>query len=117
MKRHLRIFLAVGFVAVISAQAQTDYAKEVEKWRSERETRLKTETGWLTVAGLSWLKEGTNTVGAAEKFDVRLTDNFKQAKFGEIEFKNGAARLTVEKGVEAQADGKSVSAPIDLISD
>jgi len=117
MKRTLGVFLVVGFVVAISAGAQTDYAKEVEKWRSEREARLKTETGWLTVAGLSWLKEGTNTVGAGEKFDVRLTDNFKQGKFGEIEFRNGAARLTVEKGVEAQADGKSVSAPVDLIPD
>jgi len=117
MKRTLGVFLVVGFVVAISARAQTDYAKEVEKWRSEREARLKTETGWLTVAGLSWLKEGTNTVGAGEKFDVRLTDNFKQGKFGEIEFRNGAARLTVEKGVEAQADGKSVSAPVDLIPD
>ena len=38
---------------------------------------LKKETGWLTVAGLFWLKEGINTVGAGEDFDVRLTDNFK----------------------------------------
>jgi uncharacterized protein (DUF1684 family) len=109
--------LAALVVSFASARAQTDYVKEVEKWRSEREARLKTETGWLTVAGLSWLKEGTNTVGAGENFDVRLTDNFKQGKFGEIEFKNGAARLTLEKRVEAQADGKSVSAPVDLVSD
>jgi len=75
------------------------------------------ETGWLTVAGLSWLKEGGNTVGAGDKFDVRLTDNFKQGKFGEIEFKDGKAILKVEKGVEAQSDGKGISGPIDLVSD
>jgi hypothetical protein len=41
------------------------------------------------VAGLFWLKEGVNTVGAGEAFNVRLRDNFKQGKFGEIEFKDG----------------------------
>src|SRR5438477_10423239 len=106
MKKSVGIFLAIGFAGVISGQAQTDYAKEIEKWRSDRETNLKKETGWLTVAGLFWLKEGTNTVGAGEKFDVRLTDSFKQGKFGEIECKNGAATLKVEKGVEAQTEGK-----------
>jgi uncharacterized protein (DUF1684 family) len=63
------------------------------------------------------LKEGTNTVGAGENFDVRLTDNFKQGKFGEIEFKDGKAVLKVANGVEAQADRKMISTPVDLVSD
>jgi uncharacterized protein (DUF1684 family) len=110
-------FLAIALVAWHSAEAQTDYAKEVEKWRSEREARLKTEMGWLTVAGLFWLKEGVNTVGGGESFKVRLTDNFKQGKFGEIEFKEGKAVLKVEKGIDAQADGKPIAGPIELVSD
>ena len=118
MKIRRAAFVLAAVAGVVSlAQAQTDYVKEIEKWRSEREANLKKETGWLTVAGLSWLKEGTNTVGAGENFDVRLTDNFKPGKFGEIEFKNGAARLTVEKGVEAHIDGKKITAPVDLVSD
>jgi uncharacterized protein (DUF1684 family) len=117
MKKASSIFLAIVLVALTSAQGQTDYSKSIEKWRSEQEANLKKETGWLTVAGLFWLKEGTNTVGAGEKFDVRLTDNFKQGKFGEIDFKNGVAALKVESGIEAQADGKSISAPVNLVSD
>ena len=117
MRRRFGILFAIVLASLVSAQAQTDYAKGIEKWRSERETNLKKETGWLTVAGLFWLKEGTNTVGAGEKFDVRLTDKFKQGKFGEIDFKEGKAVLKVEKGVDVQIDGKSVSAPVDLVSD
>jgi uncharacterized protein (DUF1684 family) len=117
MKRSLGIFLAIGFLTTILAQGETDYTKEIEKWREEREANLKKETGWLTVAGLSWLKEGINTVGPGEKFDVRLTENFKQGKFGEIEFKNGKAVLKVANGVDAQADGKRIAAPVDLVSD
>ena len=117
MEKRLGILLAIVFASLTSAAAQTDYVRAVEKWRSEQEANLKKETGWLTVAGLFWLKEGTNTVGAGEKFDVRLTDNFKQGKFGEIDFKNGVAALKVESGIEAQTDGKSISAPFNLVSD
>lgn len=117
IRKFAHVFLGVVLVSATAAWGQTDYSKEIEKWRQEREANLKKETGWLTVAGLSWLKEGTNTVGAGEKFDVRLTENFKQGKFGEIEFKDGVATLKVEKGVEAQTDGKNISAPVDLVSD
>jgi uncharacterized protein (DUF1684 family) len=117
IRRLTQIFLASVLVLAVSAEAQTAYSKEIEKWRSDRETNLKKETGWLTVAGLFWLKEGVNTVGAGETFNVRLTDNFKQEKFGEIEFSDGKAVLKVEKGVEAQSDGKSIAGPIDLVSD
>jgi len=116
MKKSFSIFLAIVLAFLRSAHAQTDYVKAIEKWRADCESNLKKETGWLTVAGLFWLKEGINTVGAGSKFDVRLTANFKQGKFGEIDFKNGVASLKVEKGVEAQSDGKSVST-IDLVSD
>src|SRR6202790_2502385 len=116
MKKGSSILLAIVFVFLTSAQAQTDYIKAVEKWRSDEENDLKKETGWLTVAGLFWLKDGINTVGAGPDFDVRLTDNFQQGKFGEIDFKNGVAALKVASGVEAQSDGKSIST-VDLVSD
>ena len=108
--------LAIILVSIGSALAQSEYGKTIETWRSDRETNLKKEGGWLTLAGLFWLKDGVNTVGAGAQFDVRLTDNFKQGKFGEIDFKNGAAKLTVAGGVGATSDGKPVSM-IDLVSD
>src|SRR3954469_9093347 len=120
MKRHFtwtKCGLLFVFTGLASVGAQRDYVKEIEKWRTDREANLKKETGWLTVAGLFWLKPGTNTVGAGEKFDVRLTDNFKQPRFGQIDFENGRAVLKVESGVEAQIDGKSISGPIELVSD
>jgi uncharacterized protein len=111
------IALGIVFVSATAAQGQTDYVKEIEKWRVERETKLKTETGWLTVAGLFWLKGGVNTIGAGDSFDVRLTNNFRPGKFGEIEFKNGAAVLTVAGNVEAQVDGKRFTGTQTLVSD
>ena len=36
----------------------------VEAWRRERYRRLLLDTGWLTLAGLEWLRPGVNRVGS-----------------------------------------------------
>ena len=117
MKTSLNIILAIVLGFLGSARAQTDYVKETDKWRAEREANLKKETGWLTVTGLFWLKDGINSVGAGDKFDVRLTDNFTQGKLGEIDFGNGKAVLKIENGVDAQSNGNRITGPVDLVSD
>src|SRR5690242_8159707 len=116
MEKKLTLCLAILLGSLGAVLAQSDYVKAVEKWRSDEETDLKKEDGWLTLAGLFWLKDGMNTMGAGSQFDVQLTDNFKQSKFGEIEFKNGVAALKVADGVEAQCDDKPIST-INLVSD
>ena len=115
MKSIYAIFMLFAVFAVSVCGQQSKYKSEIEKWRGEHETELKSENGWLTVAGLFWLKDGINTVGAGENFDVQLTENFK-GRFGEINFHNGAATLTIENGVAAANEGKSVST-IELVSD
>jgi uncharacterized protein (DUF1684 family) len=110
--------VTLALISILSsfAAAQAVYVAEIEKWRAGREAELKKEDGWLTAAGLFWLKEGVNTVGAGPGYDIELTGNFKAGKFGEIEFAGGAARLKVESGVEALHEGKPV-ASIALVSD
>src|SRR5262245_46337629 len=116
MKKCFSTFLAIAFGFLTLAQAQTDYVKTIEKWRSDEERDLKKEDGWLTLAGLFWLKDGVNTVGVGSDFDVRLTGNYKGGKFGEITFKDGVATLKVENGVEAKNEDKDVTI-IQLASD
>jgi uncharacterized protein (DUF1684 family) len=116
MKKRFGILLGAFVFFVSFALAQTEYVKSIEKWRSDEERDLKKEDGWLTLAGLFWLKDGVNTVGVGSDFDVRLTNNFKGGKFGEITFKDGMATLKVEEGVEAQGDDKNVT-NIQLVSD
>ena len=116
MDKKFAVCLAIVLVCLGAVFAQSDYVKSVEKWRTDQETDLRKEDGWLTLAGLFWLKDGVNTMGAGPQFDVRLTDNFKGGKFGEIDFRNGVARLKVASGVDAQCDGKPVST-IELVSD
>ena len=116
MNKKFPICLLAVLLSLSAALAQSDYLKAVEKWRSDETADLKKEDGWLTLAGLFWLKEGMNTVGGGPQYDVRLTENFTQGKFGEIDFKDGVARLRVAEGVEARCDGKPFST-MDLVSD
>ena len=100
----------------VSANAQSTYKNEINKWRASYEKELTGENSWLTLAGLFWLKSGVNTIGNGANFDIQLTENFKGGKFGEIIFQNGVALLKVEKEVEATNEGKQIS-EFALVSD
>src|SRR5213075_366084 len=48
------------------------YAKEIEQWHQERWKELNSESGWLTLIGLFWLKEGVNMCGSDARMDIVL---------------------------------------------
>ena len=55
-----------------SRGGQAEHAAEVEAWRAARYARLRQPMSWLTLAGLEWLTEGENTLGAGADADLRL---------------------------------------------
>jgi len=115
MKKFAVVLIAV-YVFSLVVHAESEYELGINKWRSAHETELLADGSWLTVAGLFWLKDGVNTVGAGGIYDIQLTDNFAQGKFGEIVFSGGKATLNVVPGVNATSEGKPVT-KIDLTSD
>jgi uncharacterized protein len=52
--------------------ANAEHREAVEAWRTQRYERLRGEIGWLTLAGLGWLKPGVNRIGSANDADVVL---------------------------------------------
>jgi uncharacterized protein len=48
------------------------HESDVEAWRSTRYASLRQDVGWLTLAGLTWLKPGANLVGSDPSSDVVL---------------------------------------------
>jgi uncharacterized protein (DUF1684 family) len=42
------------------------YKHEIDQWRAAEEADLRSETGWLTLAGLAWLHEGENRIPMPE---------------------------------------------------
>src|SRR5215468_1464323 len=58
----------LGALTAAAAPPQADPAAErarVEAWRAARAQGLTSDDGWLTLAGLFWLKEGENSFGRA----------------------------------------------------
>ena len=58
----VRLLLIAAAVSIFAASIPNDYLQQVQDWRHKREERLKSDTGWLTVAGLFWLNEGVNHI-------------------------------------------------------
>lgn len=47
-----------------------EYLKETREWKKNRIQRLKSETGWLNLAGLFWLHKDSVSVGSGESNDL-----------------------------------------------
>jgi len=53
---------------------ETDpYLAEVERWHAERDRRLRSPDGWLTLVGLHWLTPGEHELGQHPSNAVRLS--------------------------------------------
>jgi len=90
------------------ALAQASFQQQTKEWRQKREATLKADDGWLTVSGLFWLKEGTNTFGSAKTQDVVLPRNSAPAKAGTLELHNDIVTLRVSDGVDLKVDKQPV---------
>ncbi len=82
--------------------AQTSYKEQIDDWHSKREARLKTETGWLTVAGLFWLSEGENTAGSANGNQIVFPIGKADEKIGTFLLRKGEVSLSVLPGVKVK---------------
>ena len=107
MRWLVSLVLAAGSLGppVPSDGAEADYAQEVEAWRRDREARLKADGGWLTVAGLFWLKEGANTFGSAPENDIVLPDT-APGRAGRFVVTGPETSVRFEPGVAAQVEGR-----------
>src|SRR5262245_50101017 len=77
------------------------YESEIQSWRSARESRLRSADGWLTVAGLFWLKQGTNRFGSAADNEIVLPEGSAPARAGVFEHHGTTTTLRLEPGVAA----------------
>ncbi len=94
-----------------------DHAKQVETWRQGRIARLKSDEGWLTVAGLFWLKEGKTAFGSAANAAVKLPAHSAPAQAGWLTRKEKTVTIEPAAGVTLTIAGKPVTAGQALKAD
>jgi len=101
--------LASTALACAAAAGDPEYVAEIQKWREQRETRLKADGGWLTVAGLFWLEPGANRFGTDPSNQIVLPADSAPPKAGVFEFAEGRTTLKAEPGVTITVGGKPVT--------
>jgi uncharacterized protein (DUF1684 family) len=101
--------MAILALTFLAAEDREDtYKAEIEKWRQDRETRLKSDTGWLTVSGLFWLKEGPNRFGSNRDNDLVLPAG-APGLAGVFELKGDQVTVKIQSGATVTSAGEAIT--------
>ena len=101
MKKILYIFTVsiLGLIfAGFTADDNSDFYKEVEEWHQRRINSLTKETGWLSLAGLYWLKQGKNRFGSAKDNDLIFPEDTPKY-MGTFFLKDSVVTISVNNNV------------------
>ena len=110
------IFASIAIVT--GSMVQQEFLAESLKWRAERVADLKKPEGWLTVAGLFWLSEGENMVGANAGSKVLLPSTAGVAsEVGSLLIAKRKVSLKVLVGVIERVNGVAASGTVALKTD
>lgn len=101
---------------VLTAGSPAYDAASTAAWREKREAELKSAEGWLTVAGLYFLKPGANSIGTDSASDVILPQRAGLPSAGAIDFTPpGKVVLQLAQGVPAQLDGRAAAGRVEFL--
>ncbi len=92
------------------------YKKEIEQYRAERLAELKGDSGWLSLIGLFWLKEGENKFGSDPANEIVLPKEKVSRVAGVFVLKSGVVRLEAPANSNINAFDKPVTS-LELKSD
>jgi hypothetical protein len=95
----LALVAALGLLG--AAPPLDTYRATIDTWRAEREAGLRSEDGWLAVAGLFWLRAGANRLGVAADNEIVLPAGSAPARAGTLTPKDGRVFVRLEPGVAA----------------
>jgi uncharacterized protein len=93
---------------------QQAYAREIAQWREKRLASLTSESGWLSLIGLFWLKEGKNTFGSDAANDIVIPKVPPRA--GEFVLANGVVTFRTPHAKTFIVDGAPISS-VELKND
>ncbi len=106
MSKHLVVTFLISLAFILSqgcskSDSNVDpeaYKHEIGEWQQKRAARLTSETGWFTLFGLFWLKEGENTFGS-DSSNAMVFPRGKAPKFaGSFWLNGGVVRLEARAG-------------------
>ena len=102
-----RHWLAIAAL-MISSTASAD-PLTLEQWQERRVKNLTSESGWLTLVGLYWLKPGENTFGRDRSNRIILDHASLAPKSGTFTLNNNAVTFTAAPDSKVTVNGKPVT--------
>src|SRR4051794_7809183 len=103
------LLLALSLTVNALADEPSSYEAEIQSWRKAREARLRGDEGWLTVAGLFWLKEGDNRFGTDPSAEIVLPPKSASAHAGVFRLQKGHVTVELAPGTVATLAGKPIT--------
>ena len=91
-------------LGIITAWQTKNTKTASTKWRQEVDNNLRRENGWLALAGLFWLRKGTNLIGSDPESDILLPQR-APARLGTFEFDGNNVIWTVESDQPVEVNG------------
>jgi uncharacterized protein len=110
------LVVATASAAATAAPSGGQEEAAIARWRAERLASLTSDSGWLTLVGLYWLKDGANTFGSARSNAIALNDPQLGRHAGRFILSTGSVRFEAERGSCVRRAGRPVLAQ-DLTSD
>ncbi len=89
-----------------------EYTALIAEWDSIRLQRLKSPAGWVNLAGLFWLEQGANSIGAAGTNDKVFPRGPEE--IGVMILKGQDVSFTPAGEVNIRADGNAVSGDVTI---
>ena len=116
VRRLLLTLFVLSFLYVCSPSVDPKYQKEIDDWHKDRIARLTKPDGWLSLAGLYWLKEGENTFGSDSSNDI-IFPKWKAKPFlGSFFLDSGKVTVKMRYGFALNKDEKKIS-EIQMVND
>jgi len=91
-----------------SAKADEEYARELETWNKARVAYLKSDTGWLNLAGLFWLQPGHNSIGSTDTSHVLIKGSEIPGHAGTLWLADGKVTLLDHGSKMFKANGQPI---------
>lgn len=84
---------------------QNEYHQAITAWRRERDETIRQKNGWLSLAGLYWLKLGRNQIGSDPACEIQLPER-APANVGYFDYNGRSVSLRVDPGKKVKVNDK-----------
>ena len=100
-------YFVVGFVVLPTEDP--NYINSIKDWHQKRIESLKSEDGWLNLAGLFWLENGKNTFGTDTKNDIVFPATKSAPFMGHFTLQNGEVWANIHPQAKVLFNNEPVS--------